>query len=140
MEKKHVLAGMAVALLVIGVLVFPSARWLVFTIQARGPIDKLGRFPDATQILALPEALREVARKVKLDPAKLQVRLAIEERGMLGTGIAFTYVLVECSDGERTWQHGVGSEKGHRIETSHTADFFNALKAGGVDLSKIEKG
>lgn len=138
MEKKHVLAGMGVLLLVVGVLLWPAARWLTFTVKAQSPVEKLGRFPEAPQILALPEQLREVARSVKLDPAKLQVKLGLEERGMMG-GIVFTYVLVECSDGERTWSYRSGSELGRRIETTLSADLLKALKEGGVDLSKMER-
>lgn len=138
MEKKHVLAGMGVVLLVVGALLWPSVRWMAFGIQAASPVEKLGRFPEAPQILALPEQLREVARKVKMDPAKLTVRLGLEERGVMG-GIVFTYVLVECSDGERTWAYSSGSERGRRIETSLTGDFLNALREGGVDLSKMER-
>lgn len=138
MEKKHVLMGMAVALLIVGALAYPSARWFLVTLGARTPVEKLGRFPDATQILGLREAIREVGRKYKLDPAKLQVNLAVEVRGMMGSGIPFTYVLVDCTDGERTWSYRMGSERGHRIETSHSSEFLDALREGGVDLSKME--
>jgi hypothetical protein len=137
MEKKH-FAVIAVVV-VIGALVFGPARWFLFTLRARDDVQKLGRFPQASEILALPTALRETARRHKLDPAQLQVRLAVEVRGMMGSGIPFTYVLVECTDGSRRWSYSVGSEKGHRIESSHSAEFLDALKAGGVDLSKMQE-
>ncbi|MCW8141875.1 MAG: hypothetical protein KIT58_23460 [Planctomycetota bacterium] len=135
MEKKHALAGLAVVA-VIGVVALPWARWGLFVLQAHGTVEKLGRFPDAGQILALPEGLRQDARKYGIDPSKLQVRLGLEERAVMA-GIAFTFVTVEASDGKRTFSYSAGSERGRRIETAHTAEFLEALREGGVDFSRF---
>ncbi|MCO5172044.1 MAG: hypothetical protein M9894_37575 [Planctomycetes bacterium] len=132
MEKKHALAGLAVVA-VVGVIALPWARWGLFTLQARGTVEKLGRFPDAGQILGLPDALRQDARKYGIEPARLQVKLGLEERAVMA-GIAFTFVIVEVTDGARTFSYSAGSERGRRIETARTAEFLEALREGGVDL------
>lgn len=135
MEKKHVLAGVAVVA-VVGALAFPWAAWGLFTLKARGTIEKLGRFPAAAQILALPDGLAADAAKYKIDPSKLKVQLGLEERAMMGA-VSFTYLTIDVTDGERTFSYSVGSQKGHRIETPHSAGLLEALEEGGVDLSKM---
>ncbi len=135
MEKKHALAGLAVVA-VIGALAFPYAQWGLFMFKSRGTIEKLGRFPDPPQILALPDALKQDAAKYWMDPAKLQVRMGLEERSMMGA-VAFTFLTIDVTDGKRSFSYSVGSERGHRIESPHSAEFFEALQAGGVDTSKM---
>lgn len=135
MEKKHVLAGLVVVG-ILGALAFPYAQWGLFALAARGTVEKLGRFPEAPQILALPDAIKQDAAKYWIDPAKVQVRMGLEERAMMGT-VAFTYLLVDVTDGKRSLSYTSGSDRGHRIETSHTAEFLEALEAGGVDMSKM---
>lgn len=135
MEKKHALAGLAVVA-VIGALAFPWAQWGLFALKSRGTIEKLGRFPEAPQILALPDALRQDASKYWIDKDKIQVRMGLEERSMMGA-IAFTFLTIDVTDGKRTLSYSVGSERGHRIESPHTAEFLEALQAGGVDTSKM---
>jgi hypothetical protein len=135
MEKKHALAGLAVVA-VLGALAFPWAQWGLFALKSRGTIEKLGRFPGAPEILALPDALKQDAAKYRIDPAKLQVRMGLEERAMMGA-VAFTYLTVDVTDGKRSLSYSVGSERGHRIETAHTGEFLEALQEGGVDTSKL---
>lgn len=136
MEKKHALAGLAVVA-VIGGLAFPWAQWGLFALASRGTIEKLGRFPDAPQILALPDALEQDAARYWIDPAKVQVRMGLEERSVMGA-VAFTFLTVDVTDGKRTFSYSAGSERGRRIETAHTAEFLEALQAGGVDTSKMK--
>lgn len=135
MEKKHALAGLAVVA-VVGALAFPWAQWGLFALKARGTIEKLGRFAEAPEILALPDAIKQDAAKYWIDPAKVQVRMGLEERSMMGA-VAFTFLTVDVTDGKRTLSYSAGSERGRRIETPHTAEFLEALQAGGVDMSKM---
>lgn len=137
MEKKHVAIGALVVVAVIAVLVYPSARFWLFTLKARETIEKLGRFPEAPQILALPDALRQEAVRYKMDPAQLTVRMALEERSMMGA-VNFTFLLVTVGDGTRTWSYGVGSQAGHRCETP--IERLLSLEEAGVELRRAPTG
>ncbi len=136
MERKHVaLAGLVLAVIV-GVLVLPFAQWGLFCLKGQETVRKLGRFPDVTAILGVKQGLADDARKYKLDPAKLTVNLAIEERAMAGT-VIFTYLLVDCSyDGKRSWSYGGTGERGLRVETVMSGETYAQLEAAGVTIKK----
>lgn len=134
MEKKHVVGGILVVVAIVGVLVYPSVRFALFTFRARGTIEKLPRFAEAPQILGLADAIKADAAHHRLDPAKVTVRLALEERGMMGTDIMFTFILVTVTDGERTWSYSAGSQAGRRIETP--IERLLPLEQAGVEIRR----
>jgi hypothetical protein len=139
MEKKHVLLAGVVVVAIVGALVFPSARWGVFTFKATEVVNKVGREPTAEQVLALPDALRAEAKKVWLDPAGLKVDLSLERRSMAGV-TAFVYLDVHLAAGGRETEVTIDGQRGRRIETVITPDLLDRLAEGGVDVSRMRAG
>lgn len=136
MEKKHVALAGLVFTGILAFLLFPFAQWGMFCLRGQEAVRKLGRFPDVPAIVNVKQDLADVARKYKLDPAKLTVDLAIEERAMAGT-VIFTYLLVDCSyDNKRSWSYGGTGERGLRIETPLTGDTYIELEKAGVRIKK----
>ncbi len=137
MEKKHVALAGLVLTGILAFLLYPFAQWGMFCLRAQESVSKLGRFPEVPAILNVKQDMADVARRHKLDPAKLTVNLGIEERAMAGT-VIFTYLLVDCSyDGnKRSWSYGGTGERGLRIETPMTGDTYIELEKGGVRIKK----
>jgi hypothetical protein len=133
MEKKHVALGAGAVVAIIAVLLYPSARFALFTLGARETIEKLGRFPSAQDITGLPDRLKETAARYKMDPAQLQVRMALEERSMMGA-VSFTFLLVTVTEGKRTWSYSVGGQAGHRCETS--IENLLSVEEAGVEIRR----
>jgi hypothetical protein len=133
MEKKHA----AVVLVVLGViagLAFRPAQWGLFTFRARDAVAAVGRFPTAEGILRLPADLRAVAERHKLDPAALEVRLALEARAM--GPVLMHFVTVDARAHGRSWSYEGAQGRGHRIESAVDDAMLRALEEGGVDISR----
>ena len=72
MEKKHLIGLGAVGLVVILVLLFPTVQQVLFKMDAQAAMrDTLGRYPNASQVIALEAELRKAAENRWIDPAGL---------------------------------------------------------------------
>lgn len=130
MEKKHVALGGLALVAVVCALAYPSAQWFLFGFKAQDTVTKLGRFPTVEQIVGVKQALGEDARKYKLDVSKLEVKLGLQERSM--GPVVFTYLLVDCRLGDKTWSYGGGGQQGLHIETPLSNDYARLEEAGVV--------
>lgn len=133
MDKKGA-AALVAALAVVGGLAFRPAQWGLFSFRARDAVEAVGRFPDAGAILRVPGELRAVAQRHWLDPAAVEVRLALEARNM--GPVVMYFVIVDARSRGRSWSYEGAQGRGHRIETPVDDALLRALEEGGVDVTR----
>ena len=127
-DKKGLIVGLVIVAALFA-LAFPWGRRVMVELAVQERVLDLGRFPDANKIASLRDELAAVPPKYWVDPGKVKVEVAVEERNM-GIGGVWLYVVSKVDYGQTI-------KRDHRIETSITPDFYESLAEQGVEVTKV---
>lgn len=127
-DKKGLLVGVGIVA-VLFVLAAPWLRRVMVELAAQDVVLKLGRYPNPDQIIGLRDELAKIPTKYFVDPAKVKVDVAVEERSMGAAGI-WRFVKVKLDYGQTVTRE-------HRFETSVNDAFFETLEANDVPVTRV---
>src|SRR2546423_6896032 len=102
MKKRAIQALVVGVLVVVGWFGYVQLRFLLFTMEARRTVEKLGRFPTAQRIIDLPGAIKADAQKYHVPLETLTVKVEIE--GRAAGPVRFYFVVLKVQDGSRTYK------------------------------------
>jgi hypothetical protein len=133
-DKKHVALIWVAIIGVIAFFAFPPARWGLFSMRVNEITQKLPEEPTAEQVKTLRADLQQAARQYKLDPAKLQFGLTLEEHDMMGAAV-FWYVTATVSDGA-----GKTTKSERKLKTVTIDDAFEqTMTDAGIPVTRVKR-